>query len=97
MVYRNIPVQHQKLGVSLYWNIFVWRRIDSMSFRSVNSVILSLITFAFLVSVSTAQETTSTTNEEVTELASASNEQTTVIQLTDPDIAAADDEEPDCE
>lgn len=68
-----------------------------MSFRSVNSVILSLITFAFLVSVSTAQETSSTTSEEVTELASASNEQTTVIQLTDPDIAAADDEEPDCE
>ncbi len=71
-----------------------------MLFRSVNSVILSLIAFAFLVSVSTAQETTSTTehaNEEVTEVASASNEQTTVIQLTDPDIAAADDEEPDCE
>lgn len=68
-----------------------------MSLRSVNSVILSLIAFAFLVSVSTAQETTSTTNEEVTELASTTSEQTTVIQLTDPDIAAADDEEPDCE
>ena len=71
-----------------------------MLFRSINSVVLSLIAFAFLISVSTADENTGTTtpeNEEVTELASAGSEQTAVIQLTDPDIAAADDEEPDCE
>ncbi len=71
-----------------------------MSFRTFNSIILSLIAFAFMISVSTADENTGTTthaNEEVTELASAGSEQTAVIQLTDPDIAAADDEEPDCE
>ena len=68
-----------------------------MLFKSVNSVVLSLIAFAFMVSVSTAQETTTHANEEVTEVASAGGGQTAIIQLTDPDIAAAEDEEPDCE
>ncbi|MDE0309757.1 MAG: hypothetical protein OXI60_08015 [Acidiferrobacterales bacterium] len=71
-----------------------------MMFRLINSLVLSLFASALLVSVSAAQETASTienANDEVTELANASSGQSTVIQLTDPDLAAADDEEPDCE
>ena len=70
-----------------------------MLLKSAKSIALSLIALLFVISTSIAQETTThnMTEEEPTEVASTSSGQSTVIQLTDPDLAAADDEEPDCE
>ena len=70
-----------------------------MFFKIVKSIVLSLIALLFLVSVSFAQETSTheMTEGESTEVSSASGTNTSVVLITDPEIAAVEDEEPDCE
>jgi hypothetical protein len=48
-----------------------------------------------LSGISQADETTSEQAEG--EVAGSQDKQTALVTITDPDIAAADDEEPDCE
>ena len=61
--------------------------------QSIKWIILSLAAFLMLSGVSQSDETTSGQGE----VAGSQDKQTALITITDPDITAADDEEPDCE
>ena len=63
--------------------------------QSIKWIILSLAAFLMLSGVSQSDETTSGQTEG--EVAGSQDKQTALITITDPDITAADDEEPDCE
>ena len=63
--------------------------------QSIKWIILSLAAFLMLSGVSQSDETTSGQTEG--EVAGSQDKQTALIAITDPDITAADDEEPDCE
>ena len=63
--------------------------------QSIKLVILSLAAFLMLSGVSQADETTSGQTEG--EVAGSQDSQTALVTITDPEITAADDEEPDCE
>ncbi len=69
-----------------------------MLFTPTKLTVPAFVLLLFLAGVASAQETSTGQNtEESHGAASTGSEQTAVIQITDPDIAAADDEEPDCE
>ena len=63
--------------------------------QSIKWIILSLAAFLMLSGVSQSDETTSGQTDG--EVADSQDKQTALIIITDPDITAADDEEPDCE
>ena len=63
--------------------------------QSIKWIILSLAAILMLSGISQADETTSEQAEG--EVAGSQDKQTALVTITDPDIAAADDEEPDCE
>ena len=63
--------------------------------QSIKWIILSLAAFLMLSGVSQSDETTSGQTDG--EVAGSQDNQTALITITDPDITAADDEEPDCE
>ena len=63
--------------------------------QSIKWIILSLAAILMLSSISQADETTSEQAEG--KVAGSQDKQTALVTITDPDIAAADDEEPDCE
>ena len=63
--------------------------------QSIKWIILSFAAFLMLSGATQADEATSGQTEG--EVAGAQDTQTALVIITDPDIAAAGDEEPDCE
>ena len=76
------------------WKIHAGGVLISMS-QSIKWIILSFAAVLMLSGASQADEATSGQTEG--EVAGSQDKQTALITITDPEIAAADDEEPDCE